>query len=106
MAFIKGAAKAGGGGPLLESAQGAIASRHAALILPPGVIQVGCGPGRGPGPEGLPNDAWVSVVAIGGAPVGRHAGHGPGRAEESLSGREVSGMAEPCVNQVAVSVNR
>lgn len=70
------------------------------------VIQVAIGPLHDPVPEDLPNGTRVSVVAIGGDPIGHHTGHGLGRVEDGLSCREVSGIAEPCVKQVAVSANR
>ena len=78
---------------MLEPAHGTISLLDAAMILLQMVIQVAIGPVHDPVPEDLPNGTWVGIVAIGGNPVGRHAGHSPGRAEEGLSCREVSGIA-------------
>jgi hypothetical protein len=69
-------------------------------------LQGASGPVHDPVPDDLPNGAWVGVVAIGGDPGGRHAGHGPGRAAAGLGCRAVPGLAEPCVKHGASSVNR
>jgi len=45
-------------------------------------------------------------MAIGGNPVRCQPGDCPRRLKERLGRCEVAGIAEPCINQVAVSVNR
>jgi hypothetical protein len=76
------------------------------MILRQMLGHVAVKPVHEPVPEALPNRPWGSVVALGGDPLGRPPGHGPGRAAPGLGGREGSGIAEPCVNQVAISGNR
>jgi site-specific DNA recombinase len=69
------------------------------------VIQVAVGTMEHPAPEHVLDGTWMGFVAVGGDAVGHHPGHHPGRTEEGLSRRKVAGVAEPCVDQVAVPVD-
>src|SRR5687768_7256472 len=56
-------------------------------------------------PKDVTDGTWIRVVAIGGEAIGRDPGHGPCRPKERLGRREIARLAQPCVDQIAVSVN-
>ena len=80
--LIKDATETCGGGEGFEAAHGPVALFNAPMVLLEMIVQVAVGPVHHAVPGDLPNGAWVSIVAIGGDPVGRLPGHRPRRPKE------------------------
>ena len=103
--LVEEATEARSGAERFEPARGTVPLLNAAMVLLQMVVQIAISSMRYLGPEDVPNGAWVGVGAIGGDAVGGHPGYRPRRPKKRLGRRKVAGVAEPCVDQLAVPVD-
>jgi hypothetical protein len=104
--LIKDTAETGGGGEGFEPAHRPVALLDALMVLLQVVVEMAVGAVQHPVPKDVSNGVWIGIMPIGGDAVRRHSRHRPGGAEERLSRLEVTPVAEPCIDAMAVAINR
>jgi hypothetical protein len=88
-----------------ESTHGLVLLFDSAMVLLQMIVQVAVRPVHHPLPENVPIGARVGITAIGRDAVRRHPSHRPRRPKKGLGRHQITRVAEPRINEVAVALD-